>query len=113
MTLGKPRDGDKERQWQRWIQPWRTSGLAVRVFCSRHGLSEQLFYRWRRVLADRDVGPLADAALPLFVPVAIEASATTPAIEILLPCGQRVAVRPGFDPATLTQVLAVLEDPPC
>jgi hypothetical protein len=114
MTHGKPRDVEKERQWQRWIQQWRTSGLTIRAFCLRRGLSQPAFYRWRRVLADRGVRPRADADdLPLFVPVDLEPSGPTPTIEVLLPRGQRVAVRPGFDRATLAQVLAVREDPPC
>jgi hypothetical protein len=34
-------------------------------------------------------------------------------VEICLPGGRRVAVRPGFDGKTLADVLAVLEVRPC
>jgi hypothetical protein len=39
MAHGRARDERKERLWRRWIDQWRGSGLSVRAFCARHGLT--------------------------------------------------------------------------
>ena len=107
MTQGKPRDARKEQQWRRWIEAWRTSRLSVRAFCARHGLSQPSFYAWRRELQRRDGEP------PAFVPVRV-VGADLPAREsggqVVLPGGRTVRVAPGFDAATLQQVVAALEE---
>jgi hypothetical protein len=107
MSVGRPRDVRKEQQWRRRIQHWRRSGLSVRVFCARHGLTQASFYLWRRELQRRD-----DAAVS-FVPVEVvasEPSGLTGGIEIFLGGKRRVRVQPGFDVVTLQRVIAVLEE---
>jgi hypothetical protein len=110
MAKGKQRDLHKEQQWRRWLRAWRASGWTVRAFCAEHGLSEQSFYAWRRTLSERD----AEGAL--FVPVQVVAdkpSVAAGALELVVSGNRTVLVRPGFDAATLRQLLAVLEDKPC
>jgi transposase len=92
------------------IQLWKNSGLSVRAFCARHHITQPSFYAWRRELRQRD-------AITTFVPVQVvtedQPASSTP-IEILLPGGRSVRITPGFDPATLRQLLAVLQEvPPC
>jgi hypothetical protein len=110
MAQGKSRDPRKEQQWRRWIQQWQHSGLSVRAFCARHDLAEPSFYAWRRQLQQRQ------APSP-FLPVRVvpdEEPAAAGSVEVVLTGGRRVCVPPGFDPATLRQLLAVLEEvPPC
>jgi len=110
MSHGKPRDPRKEQQWRRWLRQWQNSGLSVRAFCTRHHLTLPSFYAWRRELQQRD------SAAP-FVAVGVvpeEAPVATGSVEVILADGRRVRVLPGFDPATLRQLLAVLEEaPPC
>ena len=110
MAQGKPRDSRKQQQWRHWIQQWQQSGLTVRAFCARHDLAEPSFYAWRRQLNRRD-GTAA------FVPVQVvpdEDAAPAGSVEVVLTGRRRVRVTPGFDPATLRQLLAVLEEvPPC
>ncbi len=111
MAPGRERDELKERQWQRWMAQWQTSGLSVSAFCARHGLSPANFYAWRRTLERRA------AALAAFVPVHVVADtppAPVSALELMLADGRSVRVAPGFDAATLRQLLAVLrEERPC
>lgn len=110
MAHGRARDERKERQWRRRIDQWRASGQSVRAFCARHGLATASFYNWRRVLQRRA------AARPAFVPVQVVAD-TVPtqasSLEVVLADGRTVRVAPGFDAATLRQLLAVLEGRPC
>ena len=110
MAHGRARDEEKERQWRRWIGEWQTSGLSVRVFCERRGLTVASFYAWRRVLRRRAAEKAA------FVPVQVVADPVptrTSALEVVLTDGRTVRVAPGFDGATLRQLLAVLEGRPC
>jgi transposase-like protein len=111
MSLGKPRDARKEQQWRRWIEGWRASGLSVRAFCLRHGLAQPSFYAWRRELQRRE------AERPAFVPVCVVAEnepARAGGVEVVLRGGRTVRVGPGFDAATLRQVVAALEEEqPC
>ena len=107
MAPGRPRDQHKERQWQRWIDQWRASGLSVRAFCARHRLPTPTFYAWRRRLRRR-----AAERAP-FLPVQVVADPPPPpasTLEVLLADGGVVRVPPGFDPATLRQLLAVLRE---
>jgi hypothetical protein len=113
MAHGKPRDLRKEQHWRRLIQLWKSSGLTVRAFCARHHITQPSFYAWRRELQARD-------AATVFVPVQVETNdqlfrpTSVHAIEVVLAGGQCVRVTPGFDPATLRQLLAVLQEgAPC
>jgi transposase-like protein len=123
---GRERDRGKERYWRRVLRHWQRSGQGVRAFCSAYGLSEPLFYAWRRTIQQRDRqaespsrrGPrqarsaVADDGLPTFVPVTITAAAAT--LEVVLGDGRVVRVPSGFDAAALRQLLRVLaEAPPC
>jgi transposase-like protein len=109
VAHGKTRDPRKEQQWRRLIQLWKNSGLTVRAFCARHHITQPSFYAWRRELQQRD-------AAIAFVPVRVEtndqpATVTSIAtIEVVLAGDQCVRVTPGFDPATLRQLLVVLQE---
>ena len=110
MAHGRARDERKERQWRRWIGEWQASGLSVRAFCGRRGLATPSFYHWRRVLERRATQE------PTFVPVQVVADAMpvqASLLEVVLADGRAVRVAPGFDAATLRQLLVVLEGRPC
>ena len=110
MGHGRVRDERKERQWRHWIGEWQASGLSARAFCERRGLTVASLYAWRRVLRRRAAENAA------FVPVQVVADAVpaqASALEVVLADGRTVRVAPGFDVATLRQLLAVLEGRPC
>lgn len=111
MARREWRDRSKERFWRQAVQAWQRSGLTVRDFCARRELAEHNFHAWRRTLAERDqeqaTRPQPEAT---FVPVEVVSEAA--ALEIALPGGAVVRVRPGCDPALLQQVLATLREGP-
>ena len=111
MAPGRTRNERKEQQWQRWIAQWRASGMSVRAFCDRHGLTTPSFYAWRRVLQQRATEKAAFVAVQV---VADAPPAQGSALEVVLADGRAVRVAPGFDAATLRQLLTVLEgEGPC
>jgi len=107
MSQGKPRDPRKEQQWRRWIRQWQQSGLSVRAFCARHHLAQPSFYAWRREIQQRDT--VADTLVPVQLVPHDEPSGPS-TFEVVLASGRTLRVAPGFDAATLRQLLAVLEE---
>jgi hypothetical protein len=105
--------------------------LSIAAFCKDAGLSQQSFYRWRRVprkptsrldpqrqpkAVDATTEPAATAIaqpLPLFVPAAVESIAAAAVLEVVVRGGRVIRVPAGFDAAMLAQVLAVVEGQPC
>ena len=123
---GPRRDAGKERFWRACLARWRRSRLSVREFCRREALSEPLFYAWRREVARREAGEIQPTPAPAsrppsrrsaaFLPVEIVGpprAGQTTTIEVFLPRGRRLRVRPGFDRGTLEALLDILERRPC
>ncbi|REJ98517.1 MAG: hypothetical protein DWQ35_00505, partial [Planctomycetota bacterium] len=73
------RSVEKESFWRSVIEEFAASGLSVRTFCGREGLSEASFYAWRRTLAARDA-----EKPPELIPV-----------DVVAPSARRVAERKG------------------
>jgi transposase len=138
MVRGRLRDRAKELHWRRHLAGWRRSGGSVRAYCQAQGLSEQSFYQWRRVLAQRDAqtaaGPrdsrreptafgggrvrATDSAAPApqesrFLSVRLVQPAAPVAVEVVLGGGRVLRVAEGFSAQTLRQVVAALEELPC
>ncbi len=126
--MARSYDPAKTQFWRQVLARQQASGLTVGAYCAAHGLSPANFYRWQRVLAerpDRGAAPRPAArtngahepkqdALPLFVPLDLNvAAATRTALEVVLVGGRVVRVRPGFDAATLGQLVACLEGRAC
>jgi transposase len=111
-------DPGKERRWLDLVQRWRSSRLTVHAFCERHRLSEPNFYAWRRVLRQRGLidedGSPVETPTPAFMKITVDpgaVSSTASAIDLVLPQGRLLRVRPGFDPELLRQLVQLLEEP--
>ena len=110
MAPGRTRDEQKEQEWRRWIAQWRASGLSVRDFCDRHGLAAPSFYAWRSRLHQAPATRLLSYRCSSWP----TRHRHRPAPELVLADGRVVRVAPGFDAATLRQLLTVLEgEGPC
>ena len=107
------RDLVRERQWRDYVANWKSSGLTVREFCLRQGLTEASFHFWKRELPIRDAGvtPLPSSSppslsKPMFVPVTV-IPASTGSVEVRCPSGH-VVILPSCDSASLSNLFAAL-----
>lgn len=111
------RDPALERQWRERMAKWQASGLTVRGFCLRQGLSEPTFHYWRRELRARDAAASTAAARsssgkksrPAFVPLTVLPAATV-SVEVRCPSGHVVLVS-ACDAAFLATLFAALNPP--
>ena len=121
-----PRGHVLDLRWNALLSEFRRSGLTQAEFCERRGISIHSFRKHLyRVPAPKPTpaNPLPANPATDFLPVTvlpdpIPAAATSAAasrqpLELLLGNGRRIAVAPGFDPHTLRQLIATVEEPPC
>jgi len=119
-----PRGHILDLRWTALLKDFRRSGLTQAEFCQRRGISIHSF-RKRLYQAPTPkptpANPLAADAAARFLPVtllpdpipATAAPAAREPLELLLSHGRRIAIAPGFDPQTLRQLIAVVEERPC
>lgn len=124
--------GTRAGYWDGVIAEYRAGGVSQEAFCRRRGLSVHSLRAWlyqpqlqaARAAARGDLTsgrtPSADAGGFLPIHVVAERAESLPVegglevpLEVLLDKGRRVAVRRGFDAATLVELLAALEQRPC
>jgi transposase len=106
-------DPKLEQLWRQRLAQWRRSGLTIRRFCERRGLSQPSFYAWRRELLRRDARCAAATttapSTTTFVPVQVVPAPTPSPLELVLRGGRILRVPPGFDTDTLRRLLATLD----
>ena len=102
----KPAKDDQQQFWQMAIETWRTSGMSVRQFCTKEGLSEPSFYSWRKKLTGSDTESESLDTSP-FIEVSMPQSNPT-VIELLLTSGNTLRMPTGADSTTLSMVLSVV-----
>lgn len=115
----KKGSAEKESFWRLALEEFRTSGLSVRAFCTREGLSEASFYAWRRRLQQRDTQrPVVPGSSEL-VPVKIVApknilatdsgASSTQPLELTTPTGFSLRFPANLQPQQLTAVLQAID----
>ena len=92
---------DSAGRWREILRRQAGSGLSIAAFCRRSRIPQATFYVWRR--------KLRDAAVFTEVHVSPEPVPATGALELVLPDGRGIVVRPGFDRETLLALLDALE----
>jgi transposase-like protein len=106
---GPAASSERERFWRKLVAGQSQSGVSIRDWCDRQGVSEPSFYFWRRELARRR--EQRQGAHPQIVPVEV----TPPVagsrwdVEIELPGQIVVRVGPRCNPDLLRQALTVLQ----
>jgi hypothetical protein len=118
-----PRGRILDLRWNALLIDFRRSGLTQAEFCERRGISIHSFRkRLYRVSTPKPTPanhPSSDGTTSGFLPVTIlpdpipANAAVRQPLELCLNNGRRIAVAPGFDPQTLRQLIALVEEPPC
>ena len=99
----------KRQYWKTRITNWQSSRLSQTEYCRRHELKFHQFVYWRRKFIAKPSIPLSLVQVPLAA-VARAAGYFSPsaALRVALAPDVCIEVCPGFDPATLQQVVTAL-----
>lgn len=105
-VMSKGSDG--AARWREILRKQRASGLSVAAFCRRSRIAQASFYAWRRRL--RNAASFTEVCITSDSDLMGGRLPVRSALELVLPDGRRIAVRPGFDRATLLALVDALED---
>ena len=118
-----PRGHILDLRWNALLNDFRRSGLTQAEFCRTtrhlHPFLPKTPLPGTHPEADPREPSLLRRPAPHFLPVTIlpdpipATAASRQPLELLLTNGRRIAVAPGFDPQTLRQLIAVVEERPC
>ena len=112
---GPVRSRQREEFWRRIVTRQPKSGLSIRAWCARHGVTEASFYAWRRTLARRAATVKNSRARLVAVDVAGGANNSMGSASLQLVVNDlRVEIGADFDGETLRRLVDVLrEAAPC
>ena len=98
--------------WTKWrglVSEQSQSGQTVSAFCRDRGLSDSLFYDWKKRIREIEAAKFVEVKVKESGEQRKPAPERSPAIEIRLSKGRGLLVEPGFDASHLRALLAVLE----
>ena len=98
----------REQCWRERIAVCASSGKTVAQWCRDEGIAVALYHWWKGEIKRRD---RAHAVTPVFAELRPAPVSFIPAspLEVVLSGERLVRVHPGFDAATLSSVVRVLE----
>lgn len=98
--------------WRKRLVRFHDSGMTVRAFCQREGVSVSNFHAWKKRLgigketsSSRRLPPGGSGAEPLFVPVSLAPRTSASEVRIVLPGGAVVHVPLEADERVLAFVI--------
>jgi len=98
---------DAAERWREILRKQRAGGLTVAAFCRRSRIPQASFYKWRRKL--RGVAAFTEVHVNPDHHLTKGSPPTQRTLELVLPCGRSIVIRPGFDRATLLALVDALE----
>ena len=110
MSKEQKPDTDQHQFWQMVLETFKSSGLSIRQFCQKEGLSEPSFYSWRKKLTQSDEsaeGKPKDVNSSAFIEVAMPSEKPC-SLELLLSSGNILRISSHANCKTLTNVLSAL-----
>lgn len=102
----------KRNHWRRHLQKWRESGLPQTQYCRKKNLSLKSFVYWKRTLAEKIAPSHRLVPVPveqIFCPPAKTATPQSSGLTLVHNQTLRVEIAEEFNPATLGNLLRVLE----
>ena len=112
MSKEQKSDTDQHQFWKMVMDTFESSGLSVRQFCQKEGLTEASFYSWRKRFSNKNKS--ADQSEPKekssdddFIRVSLPDSNTC-SLELVLTSGNILRISSHADNKTLTNVLSAL-----
>jgi len=104
--------------WQMAIEMQQESGLSVRKFCEREGLSDASYFSWRRKLRQEAGKAGVDepnhggdvAGGPRLVPVRLVGEGEPDALEVVSPSGLVLRVGGNADTESVRRLLQLMRD---
>jgi hypothetical protein len=110
--MARPKHLNLEHAWRQRLRRQTSSGLSIRAFCAREGISTASFYAWKRRLTTGSLP--AVPGRPLFVPLQLDSglhrtdSVPGGGVEIELPHRVRLRFDAPPEPEWLGRVVAAL-----
>ena len=91
--------------WEKLILSWKESGLTRKGFCEKNNVKVTTFdYYRKKIVSQRETG---------FIEVTVPVAEGYEPIHIRVREALVIEVRNGFDPGLLSNILKVVENPPC
>ncbi|NLI90991.1 MAG: helix-turn-helix domain-containing protein [Peptococcaceae bacterium] len=99
-----------QQDWETRISEYRASGQSAKAWCAAHGVTtRQLWYWLRKFKTNQDVPAVKSAR---WLPLDLDVSGQAPVVQnegLLVRVGQAsIEVKPGFDPALLSEIVRIL-----
>ena len=101
-----------EPRWQSGLRDLARSGLSVREFAERHGLSKWTVHGWKQRQRELERGA-SDLVAVEVISRESAAPETPTGFEVVLGEGVTIRVPPGFGTDELRRLLEVLGSRPC
>ncbi|MBU0754645.1 MAG: hypothetical protein KJ645_05865 [Planctomycetes bacterium] len=110
MALRQP---EKAKYWEAVFEEQAHSGKSIAGFCEERDIRPSKFYWWRRRLKTDDNPPLdgTEGFIELLSASGDPSRCCSSGITLICDNRFRLQLNPGFDKATLKQVLAVFSEP--
>ena len=110
------RSAEKESFWRIVLEKHQRSGLTVRAFSKKEGISEPSFYAWRKKIKQRDatLAPEPTVEQQTLIPVSVVDRASSPRhdvtslLEVVTPSGFTLRFRQDIEPQQLNMLLRVV-----
>lgn len=115
--MAAKRSKDRQVYWQDAVKRQSISGLSIREFCEREGVSEPSFYLWRKRVrpgTDEEGPRTTDTAgsdtriSGKFIPLKL--LDPTSELEVIHPLGYRIRLSGEINATELRRVLDVLDE---